>query len=67
MPYRDAAVEEVIDIVRSGGYAAVALADARRRLETASQAADALPRIEARTVLKGLGSYLVDRVDSIQS
>lgn len=65
-PYRDAAVDEVIDVVRSGGYATVALADARQRLATASRAAAALPDIEARAVLENLGSYLVDRVDAIR-
>jgi hypothetical protein len=56
----------VIEIVRSGGYAAQALADARQRLETASRAAAALPDIEARATLEALGSYLVDRVDAIR-
>ncbi len=64
-PYRDAAVEEVIEIVRTGGYAAGALDEARSRLDVAGAAAATLPSGPARSVLGRLGSFLVDRVDSI--
>jgi heptaprenyl diphosphate synthase len=66
-PYGDAAVEEIIDIVRAGGYAAATLDSARRRLRVAEDALQALPDIEAKDVLSRLGRYLVDRVANINA
>lgn len=64
-PYPDATVEEVIDIVRHGGYARAALDNARARLAEASRWASRLPAGPARSTLDDLGNYLVDRVDAI--
>ena len=64
LPYSDETVEEVIDLVRGGGYVDAALADATRRLELAHDALGALPPGEARSILESLGSYLLDRVDA---
>lgn len=64
MPYSDEAVSEVIELVRRGGFVDTALKEATRRLELARGSLDALPGIEARGVLEGLGSYLLARVDA---
>ena len=64
-PYDDDTIEEIIDIVRDGGYAVAALDSARARLSTAEAALAVLPAVEARAVLGRLGDYLVDRVASI--
>ncbi|MDH4116510.1 MAG: polyprenyl synthetase family protein [Acidimicrobiia bacterium] len=66
-PYGDDAVDEIIEIVRSGGYANEALDAARRRLARASDALSTLPDGPARSVLTQLGAYLVDRVASIET
>ncbi|HEY6629583.1 MAG TPA: polyprenyl synthetase family protein [Acidimicrobiia bacterium] len=63
-PYDDAAVSEVIDIVRTGGHVDTSLAEAGRRLELASKALAALPDGKPRQILETLGSYLVERVDA---
>jgi heptaprenyl diphosphate synthase len=66
-PYGDDTIEEIIDIVREGGYAVAALDSARNRLATAEAALATLPAVEARDVLARLGDYLVDRVAAIDA
>jgi len=61
-PYPQASVDEVIDLVRSGGFIDVTLQEAHRRLAVAAAAVSRLPDVPARRVLDGLGSYLVTRV-----
>jgi heptaprenyl diphosphate synthase len=61
-PYPQASVDEVIDLVRSGGFIDVTLQEAHRRLAVAAEAVTRLPDVPARRVLDGLGSYLVTRV-----
>lgn len=61
------AVEEVIRIVREGGYVDRTLDGARERLRKASRALDRLPDSEARSVLVTLGDYLLDRVEAVRS
>jgi heptaprenyl diphosphate synthase len=63
-PYRQESVDEVIELVRSGGYIATTLQEAHRRLDRAAQAVRKLPDVPAKRVLDGLGEYLVTRVDS---
>jgi heptaprenyl diphosphate synthase len=61
-PYPQASVDEVIDLVRSGGFIDVTLEEAHRRLAVATEAVTRLPDVPARRVLDGLGTYLVTRV-----
>jgi heptaprenyl diphosphate synthase len=63
-PYPDEVVNEVIDIVRSGGHVESSLAEATRRLRAASAALDGLPNGHPRQILETLGSYLLERVDA---
>ncbi|HEY5684016.1 MAG TPA: polyprenyl synthetase family protein [Acidimicrobiia bacterium] len=63
-PYPNDAVDEVIDLVRGGGYVDATVEAALRRLDRADHALGALPDIEALPVLQSVGRYLVDRVTS---
>lgn len=63
-PYSDEIVEEVIDIVRSGGHVDTALETATARLRIAESALATLPKSKPRSILEGLGSYLLERVDA---
>lgn len=64
MPYSDDAVDEVIEIVRSGGYIDLALESATLRLDNAEAALTTLPQNEAREILEKLGGFLLDRVQT---
>lgn len=64
IPYDDETVEEVIDIVRSGGFVDRSLQDAITRLDAADRALNSVPDTEARRILQSLGSFLVERVES---
>lgn len=63
-PFPDENVDEVIHLVRSGGYVDSVLASAMRRVDVARAALETLPEGEARDVLASLGEYLVARVES---
>lgn len=63
-PYPDEAVVAVIEIIRTGGHTRGALAEAKRRIASAAEAAASLPSREVAEVLTGLGDYLVERVES---
>ncbi|MGH8912295.1 MAG: polyprenyl synthetase family protein, partial [Acidimicrobiia bacterium] len=63
-PFPDTSVEEVIHLVRTGGFVDRALDGATARLEVADRALEILPSSEARQVLSSLGDYLVTRVQS---
>jgi heptaprenyl diphosphate synthase len=63
-PYADDVVNEVITIVRDGGFVDASLSRATRRLETASAALAVIPDSEPKQILEGLGDYLLDRVES---
>ncbi len=67
MPYTDAVVNEVIDLVRAGGFVDLTLEDALHRLDRAETALDAVPDIEARAVLKSLGGFLLERVETARA
>jgi heptaprenyl diphosphate synthase len=60
----DGEVEEVIDLVRRGGFVDQALMDASARLEVAREALAVLPESEARQILEKLGTFLLDRVEA---
>lgn len=62
VPFSDHTVDEVIGLVREGGYVDMMLDECVRRLERAVEAIGSLPDIEARSVLETMGSFLVDRV-----
>ncbi|MDH3518437.1 MAG: polyprenyl synthetase family protein, partial [Acidimicrobiia bacterium] len=62
-PYTDESIAKVIEIVRTGGFVAESLAEARRRIALADAALAALPEGEARRVLSAMGEFLVSRVD----
>lgn len=64
IPYDDETVTEVIAIVRSGGFVDRSLEDAMTRLDSADRALGSIPDIEARAILKSLGAFLLERVES---
>ncbi|MEA1903656.1 MAG: polyprenyl synthetase family protein [Actinomycetota bacterium] len=66
-PLADESVEEVIDLVRDGGFVDQALTAATARLAVADAALASLPDSEARRILEKLGTYLVDQVDAARS
>ncbi len=67
MPYDDAVVSEVIDLVRSGGHIDDALTAATGRLTVAEEALAQVPASPAREILTNLGTYLLARVESARS
>jgi geranylgeranyl pyrophosphate synthase len=66
-PYPVAVVEEVIEIVRSGGHIESSLAQATHHLELASNALSPIPDNEAKGILISLGDYLLDRVETARA
>jgi heptaprenyl diphosphate synthase len=62
LPYSKDEVEEVIGLVRAGGYIDMALEDAHARLDVAGRALRTLPDSEAADILEELGTYLLARV-----
>ncbi len=62
LPYSHHTVDEVIGLVREGGYIDRVVEQCARRLDVASEAIESLPDIAARSVLRTMGSFLVDRV-----
>ncbi|MFQ5523999.1 MAG: polyprenyl synthetase family protein [Acidimicrobiia bacterium] len=66
LPYDDDAVEEVIALVRAGGFIEAVLSDAKDRLARADSLLESLPSSEARSILKGLGEHLLDRVEAVR-
>ena len=63
-PYTDDTVEQVIDLVRGGGYVEQAFEETRNRIAAADAAISTLPSSETTTVFANLGEYLLDRVES---
>ncbi|NND85582.1 MAG: polyprenyl synthetase family protein [Acidimicrobiia bacterium] len=61
-PYSQATIDEVIDLVRQGGWIEGALDEATARLERAAAAVDGLgtPRVQA--VLHRMGQFLIQQV-----
>ncbi len=67
MPFTDAAVTEVIQLVRNGRYVERTLNECSQRLQVAETAIAVLPDIEARSVMTAMGKFLVDRVHTARS
>jgi heptaprenyl diphosphate synthase len=65
-PYPDAVVEEVIYLVRGAGSVDRVLDEALSRSKMAAEATAALPAGTARDVLTTMGTYLVERVESVR-
>ena len=63
-PYSDETVNEVIALVREGGYVDTALETARTRLTIAESALATLPKSRPKSILESLGNYLLARVDA---
>jgi heptaprenyl diphosphate synthase len=63
-PFDDAAVDEVIRLVRDGGYVEETLRGATDRLRAADEALSALPAGRPREILESLGRFLLRRVDA---
>ena len=67
MPYADETVNEVIALVRAGGFVDQALKFATERLIVAGDALTQLPQGEPKLILEKLGRFLVDRVEAARS
>lgn len=67
LPYPDEVVEEVIALVRRGGFVDQSLEEAAGRLGAAGEALAVLPDGRPRRILETLGSYLVERVEAARS
>jgi heptaprenyl diphosphate synthase len=63
IPYSDAAVNEVITLVRDGGHIEDALASATDRLKKAEEALESIEPGTAHDILTELGAFLLARVD----
>jgi len=66
-PFPDSSVEEVIHLVRTGGYVDRTLEAAMDRVGVARKALEVLPPSEGRDVLASLGNYLVERVQAART
>lgn len=63
-PYSEDTVEQVIDLVRGGGYVEQAFEETRSRIEAADAAIGTLPVSEITGVFALLGEYLLERVEN---
>jgi len=63
-PYTEDTVEQVIDVVRAGGYIEEALEETRERIRAADAAIANLPSSAITGVFSQLGEYLLDRVET---
>ena len=63
-PYTEDTLEQVIDLVRAGGYVEAALHETRQRIAAAEAAIAPLPAGPVKDVFSRLGEYLLDRVDT---
>lgn len=63
IPFADETVEEVIDLVRTGGHIDDALDSARARLRVAEDALQTLPAGLPKDILSELGVFLLARVE----
>lgn len=66
-PYPDENVDEVIELVRKGGYVDRALEDALARAAAAREGLRVLPASPSRETLGELGDYLVGRVEATRA
>ena len=63
-PYDPGAVQQVIEIVRSGGHLERVLDETERRIAAADEAIAGLPAGEVTKVLRRLGEFLLERVEA---
>jgi heptaprenyl diphosphate synthase len=63
-PYPDNVVNQVLEIVRSGGHVESSLSEATRRLQIATDHLSDLPDGHPKQILESLGSYLLERVEA---
>ena len=63
-PYEDETVDEVIALVKKGGYIDASLAKAHQRLQKADIALNSMDNSEGKQILEKLGLYLLDRVEA---
>lgn len=63
-PYSEDTVEQVIDLVRAGGYIEAVIEETRQRIRTADAAIAGLPSSAITAVFSRLGEYLLDRVET---
>jgi heptaprenyl diphosphate synthase len=61
-----ASIARVIDVVRSGGYVDRVLDEAKDRLAVSELAIERLPAGPMSEVLRGLGRFLLDRVEAVR-
>lgn len=66
-PYPDENVDEVMRLVRDGGYVDRTLQAAMDRVRVAREALSVLPDSPTREILSSLGDYLVARVDAVRA
>ncbi len=66
-PHDRTAIDQVIDIVRSGGHIERSLREAEAHIELADEAAAAMGDPKVTAILRSLGGYLVDRVTLARS
>jgi len=62
-PYPSATIDEVLHIVRAGGYVEVGVSDAEYRIRRAEKALEELPLSDAREIMRGLGAFLMGQID----
>jgi heptaprenyl diphosphate synthase len=65
-PPSAAAIRNVIGLVRAGGYVDRVLDEAKERLAVSEKAIDRLPAGTISEVLRGLGRFLLDRVEAVR-
>lgn len=63
-PYSDETVNEVIELVRGGGHVDAALETATARLAIAESALGTLAKSKPRSIMEGLGEFLLARVEA---
>ncbi|MEE8331394.1 MAG: polyprenyl synthetase family protein [Acidimicrobiia bacterium] len=61
-----AGIKEVIELVRNGGYVDRVLDESKARLGVSEEAIDRLPPGPMTDVLRGLGRFLLERVDAVR-
>ncbi|MDH3730807.1 MAG: polyprenyl synthetase family protein [Acidimicrobiia bacterium] len=61
-----AGIKEVIELVRSGGFVDRVLDESKARLGVSEEAIDRLPDGPMPAVLRGLGRFLLDRVEAVR-
>lgn len=66
-PHSEETVEEVIALLRNGGWVDKALEEAAGRIARAEAALSAVPDMAAKPVLRRMGQFLLDQVDAARA